>query len=99
MPHAASRSGSPRTRRATAVAVAILVASLAVGVSPAFADLSVEVRTVSAPVPNMAASQTGVTVPCPAGSTLAGGGIRAYYTGAFNPADPYHPINGLVVRG
>src|SRR5262245_50006843 len=100
MPHAAPASGSPRrARRATAAAVAVLGASLAVGVAPAFADLSVEVRTVTAPVVNMAASQTPATVACPSGSVLAGGGIRAYFAGVINPADPYHPINGLVVRG
>src|SRR5262245_53932602 len=99
MPHAAPASGSPRRARRAVVVWAVLTASLAVGVAPAFADLSVEVRTATAPVPNMAASQTGVSVACPAGSALAGGGIRAYYAGVINPADPYHPINGLVVRG
>src|SRR5262245_60426720 len=83
---------------AAAAAVAISVAA-AVSSGASDGGLLVEVKTVTVPVANMASSKTPATVTCTPGSTLLSGGIRAFHTLPFNPSDPYHPINGLVVRG
>jgi uncharacterized repeat protein (TIGR01451 family) len=47
----------------------------------------------------MQASETPVSVSCPAGEVLVGGGIHAFYSGPPLMPGEYRPINGLVMRG
>jgi hypothetical protein len=65
----------------------------------ALADIGVVVRATTVPVANSPASQTPSTATCPTGTVLSSGGARVYFGGTIDPADPYHPINGLIVRG
>src|SRR5215475_9667318 len=88
------------------IALCILAASAALAAFVAAAparqaadSLTMSVQTATVPVGNAAASQTPSTVGCPGGSVLVGGGLRAFFSGTIVAGDPYHPINGLVLRG
>jgi hypothetical protein len=93
--------GSKATALTLGVSIVLVLrfAVLAGGVTASDGGLSIAVEAATAPVPSLAASESPLTLTCSPGSVLVGGGVRAFTTRTFDPQDPYHPINGLVLRG
>ncbi len=78
----------------------VIVAAIAAAPGVANAQLpAIAVSAATGPVTAAQASETPVSVSCPAGQVLVGGGIHAFYSGPPLGPGEYRPINGLVMRG